>query len=71
MSQMKTLDEVSHEARQALVERLGVSDTIRFLNQFRTGTGDYTRDRSQWLTEKSVDEVLETIRAQKNGPQAL
>jgi hypothetical protein len=37
------------EATAVLVRELGVIDTIRFLLQFRSGTGDYSKERGQWL----------------------
>ena len=35
---------------------LGPVGVIRFLQQFETGHGDYTRDRFQWLGNPSVDD---------------
>ena len=39
----KPLAEVTHVAVQELVSKVGIVDTIRFLNQFSTGYGDYER----------------------------
>lgn len=64
---MKTLDEISQAGRQALFERLGPTDALRFLNQYRRGQGDYTKDRGQWLTEQSVDEVAASIAKAKEA----
>jgi hypothetical protein len=44
-----------------LVRELGVVDTLRFLNQFRVGTGDYTKDRDALFTGQSVAELAEQI----------
>jgi len=36
---------------------------VRFLQQFDTGQGDYTRDRYQWLGEVDVRTLAEEVRA--------
>jgi hypothetical protein len=33
----------------------------RYLRTFRTGTGDYTRDRHEWLDGFTMDEILKDI----------
>lgn len=56
---------------QALHKSLGPVGMVRFLQQFEEGTGDYTRDRKQLLTAKSVADVAEKIkRARKQPPTA-
>ena len=44
----RTLNEVRQEGLEALRERLGRADMIRFLQQFETGSGDYARERHEW-----------------------
>jgi hypothetical protein len=53
----RTLDEVRQEGLQALRERLGRADMIRFLQQFETGSGDYTRERHEWLDKLTLDDI--------------
>ena len=48
---------------QALHKSLGPVGMVRFLQQFEEGTGDYTRDRKQWLTGKSVPERYTSFRS--------
>jgi len=59
---VKTLAEITTEAEKALYDRLGVANTVRYLNQFRTGNGDYTKERDATLGGKSVDEIVDLIR---------
>ncbi len=40
------------------INSLGVTDTIRFIQYFSPGKGDYTKERHQWLDEKTLAEVL-------------
>lgn len=58
---VKTLHKVSSEARQVLCERLGVSNTMRFFNQFEAGEGNYTEERDATCGGASVDEIANMI----------
>jgi hypothetical protein len=40
---------------------LGPADAIRFIQQYETGRGNYTRDRRKWLPKKSVREIGKQI----------
>ncbi len=62
----KTLKEVSIEAHEVLRERLGVADTLRFLNQFENGKGNYTQERDATLDGMSVEEAATEIRKSKH-----
>jgi hypothetical protein len=53
----RTLDEVRQEGLDALRDRLGRADMIRFLQQFETGNGDYARERQGWVDQSSLDEI--------------
>jgi hypothetical protein len=37
----------------------------RFLQQFELGSGDYTRDREEWLGDISVDDVAAEIKSRR------
>ncbi len=50
---------------RALLRELGIVNFIRFLQQFETGSGDYTRERHQWLDQYSVDELAQEIQSQR------
>ncbi|MBI4579941.1 MAG: hypothetical protein HY718_09585 [Planctomycetes bacterium] len=56
-----TLPEVRREGFQALLDRLGPADTIRFLQQYDAGRGDYTRDRHIWLDPVEDEEIIAAI----------
>jgi len=51
-----TLNELNDLAMDALLKALGPVDMIRFLRQFEHGSGDYTKDRHQWLDNVPFDE---------------
>jgi hypothetical protein len=51
---------------KALVRELEVTGMVRFLQQFETGAGDYTRERHKWLKEMSVEKIAAEIRKLKH-----
>jgi len=53
----RTLDEIRREGFEALEQRLGRADMIRFLQQFETGSGDYARDRRNWVDQTTLEEI--------------
>ncbi|MGK7936224.1 MAG: hypothetical protein AB4206_10590 [Xenococcaceae cyanobacterium] len=58
---MKTQNQIIEQGYKALVDSLGIIDTIRFIQYFSPGEGNYTKERNQWLEQKSVDDVLQDI----------
>lgn len=58
----RPLEEVTQHAIQVLSREIGVSDTVRFLNQFINGSGDYTRDREALFQDLTLDDILAEIR---------
>jgi hypothetical protein len=42
---------------------MGVVDALRFLNQLRPGSGDYTKERGLWLNELSLGKIVSEIKA--------
>ncbi len=62
----KPLSQLNEEAIHLLTQEFGVADTARFLRQFTTGTGDYTKERRERLEDASLDEVLEKVRERRD-----
>jgi hypothetical protein len=58
----RSLAEVTEHAIRLLSSELGVADTLRFLNQFAIGFGNYTDDREDLFRNVSLDEILNPIR---------
>jgi len=50
----------------ALVKSLGPTGMVKFIQQFDTGKGDYTKERSKWLDSLSLDEITSNIEQEKN-----
>jgi hypothetical protein len=57
----KTLAQINHEALRLLYTQLGVVDTIRFINQFTLGHGDYTKQRQELLQDWTLDDIFEAL----------
>ena len=61
----KPLAEVSQRAIEILCRELGAVDTVRFLNQFTTGHGDYTSERDTLFAGETLDQVIAGIKKAK------
>ncbi len=59
----KPLTQITQEAIQVLYQEIGVVDTVRFLNQFTTGYGDYTTERDALFANMTLDDILADIKA--------
>jgi len=60
----RPISEISHQAIRILFEKMGVVDTLRFLNQFSVGQGDYTKDREKWLGYIFLEDAISQIKAE-------
>lgn len=56
-----SLYEIRTVGFEALLRELGPAGAIRFIQQYETGQGDYTRDRKKLLPKKSVREIGKEI----------
>jgi hypothetical protein len=52
--------------KQALLKEPGPAEVIRFLQQFETGTGDYSIERHSCLKDCTVESLLEDIKKMKS-----
>lgn len=66
-AQLQPIAQLTQRATDALVKELGVVDTIRFLNQFRAGGGNYTAEREKLFQGMSVKDIAGQIKAQRPG----
>ena len=55
---MMTPIEINQIGYAALEKALGFDGMIRFLRQFDSGKGDYTKERHQWLDTVTLDEIF-------------
>lgn len=62
---MNPFIEINQKATHTLFQTLGVVDALRFFNQLTVGSGDYTKEREQWLGELTLDQIVEEITANR------
>ena len=67
MITIQPISDVTRRATNVLVKELGVVDTIRFLNQFRAGAGNYTLERHKLFEGMSVKDIVGEIKEQRKG----
>ena len=66
--EVKPLAKVTHEALSLLCRHLGAADTMRFVNQFTTGYGNYTEERREIFDHISLAEIVAEIEKDRNQP---
>jgi hypothetical protein len=62
-----TLYEIRTMGFDALVRELGPAGAIRFIQQYESGHGNYTRDRKKLLPKKTVREIGKQIIKQRQS----
>ena len=60
-----TQEEVRTRGIDALNRELGAVGMLRFLQQFDSGKGDYSRQRHRWLDSLTTEDVISSIQAVK------
>jgi hypothetical protein len=63
--EIRPLSEINQQATEILVREMGVVDALRFLSQFSHGSGDYTKEREQWLDDLSLEQITSEIKAKR------
>jgi len=65
-----TDEQFERHTLKLLQKELGAYGMARFPRSYRTGPGDYTRDRHQWLDGLTVDDILKDIQSKADLPPA-
>ncbi len=58
---LKPLSEITEQAITVLSREIGIANTIRFINQFSQGYGNYTEERREIFAGMSLDDVLDQM----------
>lgn len=64
-----TLEQIRVTGLAALMEKLGPDGMIRFLQQFETGSGDYSTERHQWIDQWDIETLIAKIRERQSKSQ--
>ncbi|MGH2585055.1 MAG: hypothetical protein ACRDJE_09080 [Dehalococcoidia bacterium] len=62
---VETPEQIRIAGLHALHEALGLVGMVRFLQQYETGHGDYSRDRHAWLDQWTLDDIRQELDAQR------
>ncbi len=56
-----TIEQIRAQGLHALAKELGVVGMIRFLQQFETGHGDYSRERHRFVSKMGVETLAHEL----------
>ena len=70
-TEARTLEEIRRLGLEALARELGPVGMVRFLQQFESGHGDYTKDRNEWLDAPGVRELAGRILRDRDQPDGV
>jgi hypothetical protein len=62
---IRPIADIDRRAREILTRDLGIVDTLRFLGQFRSGSGDYTAERGEWLNDLTLEDIVSEIKVKR------
>ena len=65
IAEPRPLAEITQTALKVLYREIGVVNTVRFINQFTTGYGDYTQEREQLFAHLTLDDLVTEIKRQR------
>src|SRR5258708_4207293 len=69
IGQTKPLSEVTQQALAVLIKEIGVVNTVRFLNQFTMGYGDYTAERDTLFSHLPPDPRPAAVKQRQSQPK--
>jgi hypothetical protein len=65
--EMKPMALVNENATKVLVQEIGIVDTIRFINQFSAGYGNYTEERRAMIDSMTLEDIISGIEEMKSS----
>jgi len=65
IAEMRPLTEITVEALRLLYKQLGAVNTIRFLQQFTNGLGNYTEEREVLFADQTLDDLVKQIKERR------
>jgi hypothetical protein len=69
-AETRPLVEVTQTALRVLGREIGIVNTVRFINQFTTGYGDYTQEREQLFADMTLDDIVGAIKRRRNSARS-
>jgi len=65
IAEVKPLAEITQEAIRTLFREIGVVNTVRFINQYTTGYGDYTEERRELFADQTLSDLVNQIKQRR------
>lgn len=65
IAETKPLAEITQDAIRILFREIGVVNTVRFINQYTTGYGNYTEERRELFADQTLDELIDEIKQRR------
>jgi hypothetical protein len=62
ISETQPLNQITQQAVELLSKEIGIANTIRFLGQFSTGSGNYTEERDVMFSDLTLDDILNQMK---------
>ncbi len=63
----RTPEQIRSEGLAALRKQLGRAGTLRFLQQFERGAGDYVSQRRKWVDKTTLDDIKKLAAKRKRN----
>lgn len=71
VTEVRPLAEITAEAFKVLYKEIGIVNTVRFINQFTTGYGDYTQEREQLFAGMALDDMVFEIKRKRKPSRSV
>lgn len=68
-AEIQPLAEITAVALKVLYREIGIVNTLRFVNQFTTGYGNYTQEREELFAGMTLDDIVSEIKRKRNEAQ--
>jgi hypothetical protein len=69
ITESRPLVEITATALRVLYKEIGIVNTVRFINQFTTGYGDYTKEREELFAGMTLDDLVSEIKRKRSQAQ--
>ncbi|MCX6152352.1 MAG: hypothetical protein NTX22_17635 [Ignavibacteriales bacterium] len=63
--ELKSINEINEKAIRLLSKNIGLTNTLRFINQFSVGYGNYTEDRKELYKNLPIDKIVSGIKQRR------
>lgn len=60
-NQTMTPKEIRMRGHDALTKELGVVGALKFMHQYESGHGDYSKERHKWLDNLCVEDIVKKL----------